>query len=255
MPFMSQIAHDQCVIKFDRALRESLWIREKAGFDLADCERAHPPFQGAQQQSIQPIAPARHGVAETSTFKKRRSLSQRTEARTGRQRLSLISLDSHGNRAIKRTHFQLDMAAEVQHGELRRVMFTWKNAPAGHSVEQRAGIPSRDEDAFALDAGRIGPLNSEAVRRILAGDAENARQTSGTNALEADQADADQCMSVVQLGPEWTRHAALHGFGLGSKIDQEPSFDDALDYRDTHATRSAAFRLQNAAHTARSRQS
>src|SRR5439155_19935524 len=113
-------------------------------------------------------------------------------------------------------------------------MLARKEPAAGELVHERAAVAARDVDALAL-ASFIAPGHGEAMRRVLAGEAGQAREAPRADFLEADETDAGHGAAVVQLRPERRRELSLRDVGIEAEIDQQPPADDAANARDAHA--------------------
>jgi hypothetical protein len=79
------------------------------------------------------------------------------------------------------------------------MMLARENAVASHPVEEGIRIATRDKHAFALNAPCVSLLDSDTVSRVLARQAKSARQASGPNLLQTDEADANQRVSTMEL--------------------------------------------------------
>src|SRR5262245_2038898 len=114
------------------------------------------------------------------------------------------------------------------------MMLAGKHSSARDPVEERARITARNEHTFALNAGRIIPLDGDAMSGVLARQTENARQARGSNLFQADEADAHQRMSFVKLGSKRSWKDALHDGRISSEINEQPSLDCAFDDWNAH---------------------
>src|SRR5947207_1833715 len=110
-------------------------------------------------------------------------------------------------------------------------MLTGEEASAGEVIDERARIAARDVDAFAIAV----PRHREAMRGVLAGETGDRGEAFRTDVLQADQADAGDRVTVVQLRTECAGKLALGHVGIETVVDQQPPADYAVDSWELHA--------------------
>ena len=84
------------------------------------------------------------------------------------------------------------MTATINHRESGGMMLARKYPPACYSIEERARVAARDKHTLALNACCVRPLHGDAMRCILAGQAQRTWQASRPYLLYPDEADADE---------------------------------------------------------------
>ena len=114
------------------------------------------------------------------------------------------------------------------------MMLAGKYAPARYSIEERARVATRDKHTLSLNACRVRPLDCDAVCGVLARQTKRARQASGPNLLQPNEADADERMSPVELGPKRLGKDALDHGRVGPEINEQPSLDHAFNHWNAH---------------------
>src|SRR2546426_10018222 len=108
------------------------------------------------------------------------------------------------------------------------MMLAGEDAASCERVHHRAGIAARDENAFARIA-RFIPQHRDAMRGVLAGDAEERREKFRPDVFEADQADADDRVAFVQLRTERFWKLRPNDLRVGPKINENAPSDGACE--------------------------
>src|SRR4051812_9606186 len=63
VPFMFDIAHDERMIKFNRAFRESGSFAKITRIDIRNFQRLNLPLTGSQLEAVESFRFARHGIS------------------------------------------------------------------------------------------------------------------------------------------------------------------------------------------------
>src|ERR1041384_7694892 len=80
------------------------------------------------------------------------------------------------------------------------------------------------------------------MRSIFARYARKTGEPSRTNVFKTDEANPDNGVTVMQFGTEIRWQQSLNNVGSGSIIDEQPSLDNPMDERDSHAGPYTIFR-------------
>jgi hypothetical protein len=134
-------------------------------------------------------------------------------------------LDRH--RLIARHHLEANAAVVIADVEMSPVVLAGKEPSTGQVIEERAGIAARDVHPFVL-AIRIAPHDRESVGCVLARQPEYLRKTARANPFEADEADATDRETRVQLRPERRRQLPLCDRRIDPEVDEQPPANDSV---------------------------
>ena len=70
MPFMADVAHDECVIEGDAVIRKCYFVRKEGGLDLFHGEWAHLPVGYFKPDTVETTAIPGHGIPDASALEK-----------------------------------------------------------------------------------------------------------------------------------------------------------------------------------------
>src|SRR6185436_2011043 len=115
----------------------------------------------------------------------------------------------------------------------RALMLAREQAAAREMVPQRSGVSPRDVDAFVRSV-IVVPDNSNPMRGVLAGEPEHPGKTLRANVFEANQADANHGMAVVQFRRERCGQLPLDHVRFGPEVHQQPPTYHAVDFWKLH---------------------
>ena len=128
---------------------------------------------------------------------------------------------------------QGDLRGVLDHLELRALMLAGEQPAAGEMIHERPGVPTWNVDAF-VGASVVVPDDSDAMRRVLARQAEDRREPARPDVLEADEANPGDGMTVMELRTERRRQLTLHDRRVDPEVDQQPSSYRAVDLWKSH---------------------
>src|SRR5687767_1615075 len=101
-------------------------------------------------------------------------------------------------------------------------MLPGKNSSAKKMIDLRVCVAARNVYPFAGFVILV-PKHSYAMRRVLAAQSNNFRQSLRANVFKANQADAGNCKTVMELGPKASRKLTLHNRRINSKVSENSS--------------------------------
>src|SRR5687767_14928292 len=112
-------------------------------------------------------------------------------------------------------------------------MLSGENPSAKKMVDLRVGVSARDVYALAAFVILV-PKHGYAMRRVLAAQSNNFRHSLRANVFKANQADAGNCKTLMEFGPEARWELALHHLRLNAKVSENSSPDYSLNRRQLH---------------------
>ena len=93
-----------------------------------------------------------------------------------------------------------DPALLVTDREVREMVYARKDSAARKCIQSGIRVASRDKYAFLRVSGCVCPCYSNAMCRVFARDAEQARKAPGANLFQSNQANAPDRVSADKFG-------------------------------------------------------
>src|SRR5689334_13095932 len=106
------------------------------------------------------------------------------------------------------------------------MMYPRKYSATRQLIHERTRVAARDEDAL-LQSLLSGPLNGYSMCRVLAREADPARQTAGPNRFQPDQTDTGDRMSPMKLRNEWGGKMKGDHLGIDPVVQEQSPPDEA----------------------------
>ena len=218
----------------DGVFGEAFFVGEPGGVGFIHLKGGDVPLKSFELEGVEAAWVAGDGVAEAAAFEEFGGGGEVLEDGVGGEFGAVATGEADFDGAVVGLHLEIDAGAVVLDGECGVMMFAGEDAAAGELVEFGAGVAARDENAFALGAVGIGPLDGDAVSGVFAGEAKEVGNAVGTDVFESNEADADDGVTFVEFGCEARRQESLNGCGIGAEIDEDSAFDGARERWQAH---------------------
>src|SRR5213594_2444018 len=119
--------------------------------------------------------------------------------------------------------------------ELRALMLAGEQSAASKVIYQRPGVAPWNVNAL-VRSSLVVPDNGDSMGGVLARKADDAGETARSDVFEPDQTDSRDGLAFVELRMERRRQLALQNCGVNPEVHQQPSFDRAVYFGQSHGS-------------------